>query len=99
MDAEGLPRMLPGDLGGDMDAGPAFRSYERFLRRVVRRWLTPPLRRRFDSADVVQSVWAGLLRGGSAAGYGDVEDVNATLGTQFRKFQRGLRIHRAHVYN
>jgi RNA polymerase sigma factor (sigma-70 family) len=49
---------------GDADAAAcAFLRYEAFLRRVVRRQLQPRLRAKFDSADVVQSVWADLLAG------------------------------------
>src|SRR5271157_3933857 len=40
-----------------------FRNYEPFLRSMVRRRLTPPLRAKFDSMDVVQSVWADVLQG------------------------------------
>ena len=46
------------------DAGAAdraFQTYEPFLRKVVRRLLPGQMRARFDSADIVQSVWAGLL--------------------------------------
>ena len=46
---------------GDAEAETAFRAYEPYLRMVVRRRLSPALRRKFDSVDVVQSVWAGLL--------------------------------------
>lgn len=41
----------------------AFRAYEPYLRMVVRRQLTPRLRAKFDSVDIVQSVWADVLRG------------------------------------
>lgn len=60
-------RTLLGDDGTDpARANEVFETYDRFLRKAIRRWLTPDLRRRFDSADVAQSVWAGLLRGGPA---------------------------------
>jgi RNA polymerase sigma factor (sigma-70 family) len=49
---------------GDADAArQVFLTYEPYLRLVVRRRLTPTLRVRFDSIDVVQSVWADLLAG------------------------------------
>ena len=38
-------------------------GYEPYLRAVVRRSLPPPLRAKFDSVDVVQSVWVHLLHG------------------------------------
>lgn len=38
-----------------------FREYAPYLRMVVRRQLTARLRTRFDSQDVVQSVWADTL--------------------------------------
>lgn len=40
-----------------------YRAYEPYLRMVVRRQLTAPMRARFDSADVVQSVWVDLVKG------------------------------------
>jgi RNA polymerase sigma-70 factor (ECF subfamily) len=40
-----------------------FRDYEPFLRAMVRRRLTPMLRAKFDSMDVVQSAWADVLEG------------------------------------
>lgn len=47
---------------GDNEAAErVFREYEPFLRSMVRRRLTPMLRSKFDSMDVVQSVWADVL--------------------------------------
>lgn len=40
-----------------------FREYEPFLRMVVRRRLSPALRPKFDSADIVQSVMADVFHG------------------------------------
>jgi RNA polymerase sigma-70 factor (ECF subfamily) len=40
-----------------------FRDYAPLLRAMVRRRLTPRLRAKFDSSDVVQSVWADVLDG------------------------------------
>jgi RNA polymerase sigma-70 factor (ECF subfamily) len=47
--------------GESQAAERVFRDYEPFLRAMVRRRLTPMLRVKFDSMDVVQSVWADLL--------------------------------------
>jgi RNA polymerase sigma-70 factor (ECF subfamily) len=49
--------------GDDAAAEHVFRSYEPYLRMVVRRHLSPELRSKFDSMDVVQSVWVHLLKG------------------------------------
>jgi RNA polymerase sigma-70 factor (ECF subfamily) len=49
--------------GDDAAAEQVFRAYEPFLRKVVHRLLTPSLQRKFDSGDVVQSVWADILQG------------------------------------
>jgi RNA polymerase sigma factor (sigma-70 family) len=47
---------------GDSDAAcAAFREYEPYLRMVVRRNLSGRLRAKFDSIDIVQSVWADLI--------------------------------------
>jgi RNA polymerase sigma factor (sigma-70 family) len=49
---------------GDTEAAErVFTAYAPYLRMVVRRQLTPALRAKFDSIDIVQSVWADLLRG------------------------------------
>ena len=49
---------------GDREAvAEVFRVYEPIMRGVVRRQLGPELRAKFDSADVVQSIWADLLEG------------------------------------
>src|SRR3954468_20604300 len=39
----------------------AYRVYQPFLRMIVRRRLSCPLRTRVDSLDIVQSIWADLL--------------------------------------
>jgi RNA polymerase sigma-70 factor (ECF subfamily) len=47
---------------GDMDmAKEVFLAYEPYLRQVVRRQLPQGLRAKFDSVDILQSVWAHLL--------------------------------------
>jgi RNA polymerase sigma-70 factor (ECF subfamily) len=49
--------------GESQAAERVFRDYEPFLRAMVRRRLTPMLRAKFDSMDVVQSAWADVLEG------------------------------------
>ena len=49
---------------GDVDAvEPVFLAYEPYLRIAIRRRLSPRLRPKVDSGDVVQSVFADLVRG------------------------------------
>ena len=56
--------------GGDEAAAEqVFRTYEPYLRIVVRRQIRAPLRAKFDSMDVVQSVWADILEGVRDAGW------------------------------
>jgi RNA polymerase sigma-70 factor (ECF subfamily) len=50
-------------VSGAEDADQVFRAYEPYLRTIVRRQLSVDLRSRFDSMDVVQSVWVDLLEG------------------------------------
>lgn len=59
-----LDRLLEKLNSGDASAAEAvFRLYEPYLRMLVRRRIRPALRAKFDSMDVVQSVWADLLTG------------------------------------
>jgi RNA polymerase sigma-70 factor (ECF subfamily) len=61
---ETIDAMLARLSAGDAQAAvEVFRRYEPFLRMVVRRQLSPAARSKFDSADIVQSVWADLLPG------------------------------------
>src|SRR5438874_10483288 len=55
--------------GDDAAAEQVFRTYEPYLRMVVRRQLSPDLRAKFDSMDVVQSVWVHMLKGFREAGW------------------------------
>jgi RNA polymerase sigma factor (sigma-70 family) len=49
---------------GEMDAaGQVYLTFEPILRVLVRRQLTPRMRAKFDSMDVVQSAWADVLEG------------------------------------
>jgi RNA polymerase sigma-70 factor (ECF subfamily) len=76
-----LETLLSKLCAGDADAaGKAFLTYEPYLRMVVRRNLSGRLRSKFDSEDVVQSVWADLLQGFRD---GDWEFTNAA---QLRAF-------------
>jgi RNA polymerase sigma-70 factor (ECF subfamily) len=54
-----LDRMRDGDLGA---ADQVLLAYEPQLRLIVRRQLSRRLRAKFDSVDVVQSVWVRVLR-------------------------------------
>jgi RNA polymerase sigma-70 factor (ECF subfamily) len=76
--AELLERLHRGE---DEAAAAVFRTYEPYLRMVVRRQLSAALRAKFDSADIVQSVWADLLRGFRGAGwtFPDPEHLRAFL--------------------
>jgi RNA polymerase sigma-70 factor (ECF subfamily) len=67
---EPLDNLLAKLCSGDMAAAEqVFLAYEPYLRKAVRRQLPPPLRAKFDSADIVQSVWADVLSGFRAAGW------------------------------
>ncbi len=64
MSTASLDTLLEKLANGESEAAErVFRNYEPFLRAMVRRRLTPPLRAKFDSMDVVQSVWADVLQG------------------------------------
>jgi RNA polymerase sigma factor (sigma-70 family) len=55
--------------GDDEAAARVFLAYEPYLRQAVRRHLSGPFRAKFDSSDVVLSIWADLLRGFRKAGW------------------------------
>jgi len=67
--------------GDSAVAEKAFLAYEPYLRMVVRRQLPARLRAKFDSVDVVQSVWADLFKGLSEARwqFPDAEHLRAFL--------------------
>jgi RNA polymerase sigma-70 factor (ECF subfamily) len=67
---EPLDNLLAQLCSGDAEAaGQLFLAFEPYLRKAVRRHLPPPLRARFDSTDILQSVWADVLRGFREAGW------------------------------
>lgn len=55
-----LAKLCRGDVAV---AEQVFVEYEPYLRKAVRRQLPPQLRAKFDSVDILQSVWVDLLRG------------------------------------
>jgi RNA polymerase sigma-70 factor (ECF subfamily) len=64
MKPEPLDELLDKLAEGDSQAiEQVFRAYEPYLRMVVRRQLPSALRAKFDSIDIVQSVWADVLDG------------------------------------
>jgi RNA polymerase sigma-70 factor (ECF subfamily) len=70
MTADPLDALLEGLCSGDVDAAErVFIAYEPILRKVVRRRLPVQLRPKFDSLDIVQSIWADLLEGFRSAGW------------------------------
>lgn len=65
-----LDALLEKLCGGDPRAvEEVFLAYEPYLRMVVRRLLPNRLRAKFDSCDVVQSVWVDVLQGFRGAGW------------------------------
>ncbi len=82
MSTDALEALLEKLSGGDMEAAQqVFVAYEPYLRKVVRRQLPAWLRPKFDSADVVQSVWADMIEGLREAQwhFADVEHLRAFL--------------------
>jgi RNA polymerase sigma-70 factor (ECF subfamily) len=64
MSTDSVEPLLEQLCNGEMDmAKRVFLAYEPYLRQVVRRQLPQGLRAKFDSIDIVQSVWAHLLEG------------------------------------
>jgi RNA polymerase sigma-70 factor (ECF subfamily) len=82
MNTDPLAGLLEKLSSGDPTAAEqAFLAYEPYLRMVVRRQLPTWLRPKFDSVDVVQSVWADLLEGFRTAGwrFADADHLRAFL--------------------
>ena len=101
MTADPLDALLEKLTSGDAEAaGTVFLTYEPYLRMVVRRHLSPGLRAKFDSVDIVQSVWADVLRGFREAGwrFADAAHLRAFLVRLTRhRFIDRLRQHRRAV--
>jgi RNA polymerase sigma factor (sigma-70 family) len=73
---------------GDIEAAEAlFAAYTPYLRAVVRRQLSDRLRSKFDSADVVQSVWVQVVRQLGRDGWrvNDERELRALLATIARR--------------
>jgi RNA polymerase sigma factor (sigma-70 family) len=68
-----LEKLCSGDPAA---AEQVFVAFEPYLRMVVRKKLPARLRAKFDSMDVVQSVWADLLRGFREAGWRFADDAH-----------------------
>src|SRR5215469_11962845 len=67
---EPLDNLLAQLCSGDMAAAEkVFLAYEPYLRKAICRHFPASLRARFDPDDILQSVWADLLRGFREAGW------------------------------
>jgi RNA polymerase sigma-70 factor (ECF subfamily) len=67
---EPLDNLLAQLCSGDMAAAEqVFLAYEPYLRKAICRHFPAALRAKFDPADIVQSVWADLIRGFREAGW------------------------------
>lgn len=89
--------LLQLNAGDEAAAERAFRVYEPYLRMVVRRRLSSPLRAKFDSMDIVQSVWADALEGFRCArwNFRSAAQLRAFLVTMTRnRFIDRMRQHR-----
>src|SRR5438105_9330872 len=98
MDAASLQPLLESLCQGDTAAAKqVFLACESYLRKVVRRQLPPRLRAKFDSVDIVQSVWADLLDGYRAGAwhFPDAQRFQAFLARVTRhRFYDKFRKHR-----
>jgi len=100
MNSEPVSSLLAKLCDGDAEAAEVvFRAYEPYLRKVVRRQLPARLRSKFDSLDVVQSIWADVLQGFREAGwrFADAAHLQAFLvkATRNRFIDRYRRNHAA----
>jgi RNA polymerase sigma factor (sigma-70 family) len=84
---------VPDDLLGQLSRGEVaaaealFQAYTPYLRAIVRRQLSDRLRAKFDSADVVQSVWVQVVHRLRRDGWqvGDEGQLRALLATIARR--------------
>jgi RNA polymerase sigma-70 factor (ECF subfamily) len=82
MTRDSLPLLLDKLCQGDSEAAEqVFKVYEPYLRKIVRRQLPDRLRAKFDSLDIVQSVWLDVLEGFRHAGwrFRDAEQLRTFL--------------------
>jgi RNA polymerase sigma factor (sigma-70 family) len=98
--SEPLDNLLAQLCRGDSAAAEqAFVTFEPYLRKAIRRHLPAPLRAKFDSADIVQSVWADVLSGFREAGwrFSDADHLRGFLfvAARNRLIDRARRHHRA----
>jgi len=88
MSADPIDDLLDQLARGDTEAaGVLFAAYAPYLRALVRRQISDQLRAKFDSADVVQSVWVQVVRQLGRDGW-SVEDearLRALLATIARR--------------
>jgi RNA polymerase sigma factor (sigma-70 family) len=98
MDHDYLEPLLAKLCQGDMAvAKQVFLACEPYLRRMVRRQLPPRLQAKFDSVDIVQSVWADLFQGYRAGAwqFADAKRLQAFLVQVTRnRFNDKFRKHR-----
>lgn len=101
MTQQSLDSLLEKLCSGDPAAAErVFLAFEPYLRMVVRKKLPTRLRAKFDSTDVVQSVWADVVRGFREAGwrFTDEAHLRAFLVKLTRnRFIDHLRRHRTAV--
>ena len=99
MNLDSLDALLERLNCGDDDAAQrAFVAYEPYLRKVVRRLLPAELRAKFDSIDVVQSVYGDVLGAFRAGGmrFGSAGQLRAFLIRATRnRFIDRVRQHRS----
>ncbi len=98
---ENINSLLAKLCDGDPDAAEqVYREYEPYLRTVVRRQLPTNLRAKFDSFDVVQSLWVDLIDRfrNDQCRFSDAEHLRAFLIRATRnRFHDHCRRHRAEL--